>query len=98
MYFISFLDRSATEVNTPRAITSRSIFANQISTWLSHEEYVGVKWNFTLGLSSRNSLTALVLWAERLSSTMWISLSAGVLSTMCVRKLMNSALVWRAVA
>lgn len=25
----------------PRAITSRSILANRISTWLSQEEYVG---------------------------------------------------------
>ena len=29
---ISFLFKSATEVNTPRAITSRSILANQSST------------------------------------------------------------------
>ena len=40
---MSFLFRSGTEVNTPRAITSRSILANQSSTWFSHEEYVGVK-------------------------------------------------------
>ena len=38
MYFISLRERSATEVKTPRAITSRSIFANQISTWFSHDE------------------------------------------------------------
>ena len=28
----------------PRAITSRSILANQSSTWFSQDEYVGVKW------------------------------------------------------
>jgi hypothetical protein len=31
-----------TEVNTPGAMTSRSIFDNQSSTWFSHDEYVGV--------------------------------------------------------
>ena len=36
MYFISLRDKLTTEENTPRAITSRSIFANQISTWFSH--------------------------------------------------------------
>ena len=35
--------RSFTDVKMPRAMTSRSSFENQISTWLSHEEYVGVK-------------------------------------------------------
>ena len=35
---MSFLLRSETEVNTPRAITSRSILPNHSSTWLSHEE------------------------------------------------------------
>ena len=43
MYRMSFLFRSATEVKTPRAMTSRSILANHSSTWLSQEEYVGVK-------------------------------------------------------
>src|SRR6218665_671410 len=33
---MGFLLRSGTEVNTPRAITSRSILANHSSTWLSH--------------------------------------------------------------
>ena len=36
-------NRSETEVKIPRAMTSRSILANQISTWLSQDEYVGVK-------------------------------------------------------
>ena len=35
---MSFLFRSGTEVKTPRAMTSRSIFENHSSTWLSHEE------------------------------------------------------------
>ena len=35
---MSFLLRSGTEVNTPRAITSRSILANHSSTWLSQDE------------------------------------------------------------
>ncbi len=34
-----------------------------------------MKWNRTFGFCSRNSSTALVLWADRLSSTMWISLA-----------------------
>ena len=43
MYRMSFLLRSVTEVNTPRAMTSRSILANHNSTWFSQDEYVGVK-------------------------------------------------------
>jgi hypothetical protein len=31
------------EVKMPRVITSRSTMENQISTWFSHEEQVGVK-------------------------------------------------------
>jgi hypothetical protein len=38
-----FLFRSETEVNTPRAMTSRSILENHNSTWFSHDEQVGVK-------------------------------------------------------
>jgi|SRR5579871_6785533 len=57
MYFISLRERSATDVNTPRSITSRWIFANQISTWFNRDEYVGVKWKRTRGFSSRNSAT-----------------------------------------
>ncbi len=38
MYLISLLFRSATELNTPRVITSREIFANHSSTWFSHDE------------------------------------------------------------
>ena len=33
-----FRSRSFTEVKMPRAIRSRWILENQISTWLSHEE------------------------------------------------------------
>ena len=40
MYRRSFHARSETEEKTPRAITSRSILANQSSTWFSHEEYL----------------------------------------------------------
>ena len=39
---MSFRSRSLTETKMPRAITSRWILENQISTWLSQEEYVGV--------------------------------------------------------
>jgi hypothetical protein len=38
MYFMSFLRKSANDVNTPRAMMSRSILANQSSIWLSQEE------------------------------------------------------------
>ena len=38
-----FASQVRAEVKMPRAMTSRSILANQISNWLSHEEYVGVK-------------------------------------------------------
>lgn len=43
MYCMGFRFRSGTEVNTPRAMTSRSILANHNSTWFSQDEYVGVK-------------------------------------------------------
>ena len=48
--------RSGTEVQTPRAMTSRSILANQSSTWLSQEEYVGVKCSCTRGYWARNAI------------------------------------------
>ena len=41
MHRRNFRARSETEVKTPRAITSRSIFANQSSTWLSHGNKLG---------------------------------------------------------
>src|SRR3546814_8305885 len=69
---MSFRFRSGSEVNTPRAITSRSILANHNSTWLSQDEYVGVKCMCTFGWSARNAATALVLCAERLSAMTWI--------------------------
>ena len=60
--------RSATEVKIPRAKRSRSIFANQSSIWFSHDEYVGVKWSWTLGCAAKNPRTADVLWVARLST------------------------------
>ena len=65
---MSFRLRSGTEVKTPRAMTSRSILANHSSTWLSQEEYVGVKCNGTLGSWARNASTRAVLYVERLSA------------------------------
>lgn len=38
----------------PRAKISSSILTNQISTWLSQEDYVGVKGNRTCGCCWRN--------------------------------------------
>jgi hypothetical protein len=38
IYLRNFRARSTTDVNTPRAMTSRWILANQISTWFSHDE------------------------------------------------------------
>jgi len=35
---MSFLLKSETEVNTPPAMTSRSIMPNHSATWLSYEE------------------------------------------------------------
>lgn len=43
--------RFGTDVKMPRASRSRSILANQSSTWLSQEEYVGVKCSRTWGCS-----------------------------------------------
>ncbi len=60
--------RSGTEVKIPRAITSRSILANHSSTWLSPEEYVGVKCGYTFGCWARNASTRAVLCAARLSA------------------------------
>src|ERR1017187_9345630 len=51
MYFISFLRKSANDMNTPRAMTSRSILANHSSIWLSQEESVGVKVQVNLRMS-----------------------------------------------
>jgi hypothetical protein len=48
---VSLRARSRTELKTPRAMTWRSILENQISTWFSQDEYVGVKWSFTFGCS-----------------------------------------------
>src|ERR1700745_2377581 len=96
MYRMSFRRRSGTEVKTPRAMTSRSILANHNSTWLSQEEKVGAKCKWTLGGRSRNSVTRLVLCADRLSAITWISLAAGWLTTMSARKATNSAEVCRA--
>lgn len=42
---MSFLFRSVAEVNTPKAMTSRSISANHNSTWFSQDEYFGVEWS-----------------------------------------------------
>src|SRR6218665_260579 len=77
MQRMSFLLRSGTEVNTPRAITSRSILANHSSTWLSHDEQVGVKGIRKFGCSLRNASPSWVLCAERLSTMTWISLPRG---------------------
>src|SRR5262252_423038 len=96
MYRISFRRRSATEVKTPRAMTSRSILANHSSTWLSQDEYVGVKCRWTVGWRPKNSVTCWVLCADRLSAITWISWVAGWLTTMSVRKATNSDEVCRA--
>ena len=52
----------------PSCQRSRSIFANQSSIWFSHDEYVGVKWSWTLGCAAKNPRTADVLWVARLST------------------------------
>jgi hypothetical protein len=41
---MSFVLKSVIDVNTSRAIASRSILPNHNSAWLSQEEYVGVKY------------------------------------------------------
>ena len=38
MYLIRSIFSSATEMNTPRAITPRAIFANHSSTWFNHDQ------------------------------------------------------------
>ena len=82
-------------MKTPRASRSRSIFANQSSTWLSHDEYVGVKWRWTCGWANKNVRTACVLWVDRLSAITWISRRFGWLTTRSPRNSTNAALVWR---
>src|SRR6266571_5580372 len=47
------------------------------------------------GFCSRNSSTALVLWADRLSSTMWICFAHRAFFTNSRKKTINSALVCR---
>src|SRR4029077_3595923 len=49
-----------------------------------------------IGCRSKNSVTCLVLCADRLSAITWISLAAGWLTTMSARKATNSAEVCRA--
>src|SRR5882757_1662716 len=72
---------------------------NQISTWLSQEARVGVKWKRTLGwrLSQRSFLG---LWVLRLSRTTWMAVS-GWAATMSFMKSRNSTrrrrLLWAAV-
>src|ERR1700730_9285267 len=95
MYRISFRFRSATELKIPRSITSRWIFENQISTWFSHEEYVGVKCSRTFGLAFKNSSTFFVLCADRLSRITWISCAQLLLVASRPRKSTNSWEVWR---
>ena len=56
-----FAGQVLTEVNTLWSTTSHWILANQSSTGLIHEEYVGVKWNRTRGFRWRSCSTALVL-------------------------------------
>src|SRR5207244_10728418 len=94
MYRMSFRRRSGTEVKTPRAMTSRSILANHSSTWLSQEEYVGLKCRCTLGYWARNALTRVVMCAERSSAITWICLPWGWFTTRSVRNATNSAEVW----
>ena len=40
----------------PRSITSRWSLPNQLSTWFSQDEYVGVKWNWTFGMLLKKAL------------------------------------------
>ena len=40
----------------PRSITSRWSLLNQLSTWFSQDEYVGVKWNWTFGMLLKKAL------------------------------------------
>ena len=49
--------RFGTEVKMSRWITSRSILENHSSTWLSQDEYFGMKCRWTCGRVSRDSST-----------------------------------------
>src|SRR6266540_3454268 len=62
---------SSREQKTPRSRRRRCSSANHRSTWLSHEEYVGVKCSANRGCASSHRWTARALWAERLSQITW---------------------------
>ena len=57
MYSSMAETRSATLRNVPRRILLRVIYPNHRSTRLSHEEEVGVKWQWKRGCFSSQALT-----------------------------------------
>ena len=63
----------ATEVKLAPSSVLRARIENQISTWLSQDAWVGVKWKWTF-LCRASHRSRLGLWVLRLSRMTWISL------------------------
>ena len=63
---------------------------NQRSTWLSHEEPVGVKCIWKRGCLASQSLTAGVLWVAGLSQTRCTFSSAGTALSIATKNFLNS--------
>src|SRR6266568_6278590 len=63
----SALVSSSREQKTPRSRQRRCNSASHRSTWLIHEEYVGVKCSTKRGWAASQRCTTGALWVERLS-------------------------------
>lgn len=63
---------------------------NQRSTWLIHDEPVGVKCMWKRGCLVSQSLIALVLWVARFSQIRWTSKLLGTALSMAIRNFLNS--------
>ena len=79
----------------PRARRSRSILANQSSTWLSHDEYVGVKCEMHVRMLHQERPDRLGLVRRQVVDDDVNRAGVGCVATMSPRKSTNAALVWR---
>src|SRR5207237_7645874 len=77
---------SSSEQNTPRSRQRRCSSANHRSTWLIHDEYVGVKCSWTRGWASSHRCTTGALCADRLSQITWMARPGSVCRSIWSRK------------
>src|ERR1700741_481869 len=81
---------AATLLWTPRRSSWSVSRPNQRSTWLIHDEPVGVKCLWKRGWLASHWLMAGVLWVARLSHIRCTSRSAGTALSMLMRNFLNS--------